>query len=489
MGLFFERQSFAALSFIFFIRSARSFSAMPDLCIRTLPFSVRTSFTVSYSIKITSAYKEYAQGSGRIIVWNTKKELFDMPKIIMYLRKSRADGEGSISEVLQRHERILQEFYQKQYGEPLPQSCIYREIQSGETIADRPVMQYIIDLVQGQKVSGILVIEPQRLSRGDLADTGTLSRLFMYTGVPVITPQKTYDLTDKFDRKFFEMELMRGNDYLEYTKEILLRGRLASVKEGNYIGSVPPYGYSRAEINSKPTLIPNPTEAETVRSVFVMYAQNQYSPAEISRCLNQSGICPRHSVKWSSSTIREMLKNPVYIGMIQWNKRKVKKTYRNGEIIETRPRSRDVLLTQGRHEPIVPLELFNTVQNRMKEKMPLPVKKSCKIRNPLAGILYCICGRAMVYKQAENDAYMVCPAGCGCRGAKLTHIMALIKAGIIEAFPSDDIACLVDSYRADAAETNAFLKELISTVRYQRQKSSHGRWGETAIELDIFFAL
>lgn len=413
-----------------------------------------------------------------------------MPEIIMYLRKSRADGEGSIEEVLRRHEGILQEFYQKQYGEPVPENHIYREIQSGETISDRPIMQYIITLVQEQKVDGILVIEPQRLSRGDLSDTGTLSRLFMYTGVPIITPQKTYDLTDKFDRKFFEMELMRGNDYLEYTKEILRRGRLASVKEGNYIGSVPPYGYDRSKIAGKPTLIPNPTEAEVVRSVFRMYVNEQLNPAEIAKQLDQLGIPPRHSAKagWSSSTIREMLKNPVYTGKIKWNGRRVKKVYRNGELTETRPRSEDALLTQGKHEPLLSPELFGKAQKRLSSKAQ-PVKKAYEIKNPLAGILYCRCGRTMVYKKAGDDAYMVCPAGCGCRGAKLSDIMGLVRIGTEEAFSSGDILRIFDGYQSNGKEANTVLRQLITAIRYQRQKSPHGRWEETEIELDIFFAL
>ena len=51
--------------------------------------------------------------------------------------------------------------------------------------------------------------------------------------------------------KFFEMEITRGNDYLEYTKRILRRGREASVAKGNYIGSADPYGYKRTVIKKE----------------------------------------------------------------------------------------------------------------------------------------------------------------------------------------------------------------------------------------------
>lgn len=63
-----------------------------------------------------------------------------------------------------------------------------------------------------------MVVDVQRLSRGDLEDCGRLIKLLRYTGTKVITPQKIYDLDDEYDRDAFERELKRGNEYLEYFK-------------------------------------------------------------------------------------------------------------------------------------------------------------------------------------------------------------------------------------------------------------------------------
>ena len=154
-----------------------------------------------------------------------------MSQYCMYLRKSRADSEQeSLENVLARHCRILQEIAKNRLGAPIPEERIFREIVSGENISDRPEMRNLLGIIQTQNVSGVLVVDPQRLSRGDLSDCGTVIRYFRYTSTPIITPARIYDLTDRFDRKFFEMELMRGSDYLEYVKEIMLRGRIASVK-------------------------------------------------------------------------------------------------------------------------------------------------------------------------------------------------------------------------------------------------------------------
>lgn len=172
-------------------------------------------------------------------------------EIIMYLRKSRSDDPYmTVEEVLARHERQLQDYALSSFGSIIPEERIFREVVSGETIADRPVMQSVMKYLESGQIKGVLVIEPQRLSRGDLEDCGRIINAFRYTNTLVLTPPKTYDLSDEYDRKFFEMELTRGNDYLEYTKKILNRGRLASVKQGNYIGSIAPYGYRKIKTGS-----------------------------------------------------------------------------------------------------------------------------------------------------------------------------------------------------------------------------------------------
>ena len=165
-------------------------------------------------------------------------------EVLIYLRKSRSDSpDETVEEVLARHERQLQEYAVRSYGLPVPEQNIYREVVSGETIEDRPEVQKVLARIENPDIKGVLIIEPQRLSRGDWEDGGRILSSFRYSYTLIITPHKTYDLQDKFDYKFFKMELSQGNDYLEYTKEILNRGRIASVREGNFIGSIAPFGY------------------------------------------------------------------------------------------------------------------------------------------------------------------------------------------------------------------------------------------------------
>ena len=332
-----------------------------------------------------------------------------MSKYLVYLRKSRADGEHeTIEEVLAKHYKMIQDYAAAKLGGAIPEDLIYREVVSGETIQDRPEMKKVLDRIQAENITGVLVIEPQRLSRGDLSDCGTVIRAFRYTETLIITPTKTYDLSDKFDRKFFEMELMRGNDYLEYVKEIMNRGRIASVSEGNYIGSVSPYGYDKIKDGKSFTLVPN-SEADTVRLIFKLWTVDGIGTTTIANRLNALHIKPRKSELWSPASIRDMLRNPVYIGKIRWNRRKRVKKYEDGELVSSRPKSKkeDLILVDGKHEAIISEDVFDAALARF-GSIP-KVKAKSGLANPFAGILHCSCGRPMIYQP-----HMKCSARLHC---------------------------------------------------------------------------
>lgn len=389
-----------------------------------------------------------------------------MQKYLMYLRKSRADGEHeTVEEVLAKHYRILQDYAAAKLGGAIPEELIYREVVSGETIQDRPEMKKLLDRIQTEEITGVLVVDPQRLSRGDLSDCGTIIRAFRYTETLIVTPPKTYDLSDKFDRKFFEMELMRGNDYLEYVKEIMLRGRIASVNEGNFIGSVAPYGYDKVKEGKSYTLVPN-AEADTVRLIYELWTKDGIGTTTIANRLNALHIKPRKSELWSSASIRDMLRNPVYIGKIRWNWRKTIKKYEDGELVSSRPKSKkeDWILVDGKHEAIISEDVYNASLARF-GAMP-KVKAASGLVNPFAGIMHCSCGRPMIYQpQRKSAARLHCAyqMRCGNRSATYEEVeMEVIRA--LRAFLTD-IAELLEGKAdntpsAHTAVASALHKEL-----------------------------
>ena len=324
-------------------------------------------------------------------------------EILEYLRKSRADDALlTVEEVLEKHEAQLEEWAVQNVGEPIPEENIYREIVSGETINDRPMMKELLKRIENPRIKAVLVVEVQRLSRGDLEDAGKLIKLLRYTGTLVITPQRTYDLRDEYDRDYFERELKRGNEFLEYTKKIMNRGRIQSVQQGNYIGSKPPYGYDKITIPDGKkkchTLAIKESEASVVRMIFDLYVNKSMGVTKIARHLDELKIKPPKGDFWSPPSIKEMLQNIHYIGKVKWNWRKVVQIVDDGEVIKTRPKSKidEFLVFEGKHDAIISEEIFNVALARS-GKNPR-VQQFNTLKNPFAGILFCKCGHAISHR-------------------------------------------------------------------------------------------
>lgn len=363
-------------------------------------------------------------------------------KTYAYLRKSRADGEESVEEVLAKHERMIQDYAVRTWKVEIPEDHIFREVASGETIASRPMIQKLIGMIQRKEVEAVLCVDLQRLSRGDLVDVGELSRLFWTTKCKILTPVHSYDLSDEHDRKFFEMELMHGNDYLEYTKKIMSRGRRQSVLEGNYIGSRDPYGYVRVFVDKKPTLAVNPKEAEIVKLIFRLYTAEHLGPHLIADRLNQMGIPSQKSDHWSPVSVRTVLENTLYIGKVSWDRKKTVKEYRDGKLVKTRPRSDDYIIVDGKHEAIIDLETWNKAREIASTRAhPSARHDRSKIVNPLSGLLFCKdCGYMMSYKQCYdhkskapiNPIYICTTKGCPCRGAPVYFVLGQVKDNLVQ---------------------------------------------------------
>lgn len=341
-------------------------------------------------------------------------------EILGYGRKSRTDDPLlSVEEVLDKHDKIIQEYAEKHLGGPIPEENKYREVGSGESLDSRPEILRLLKAVESPAIKGVAVVEVQRLSRGDLEDAGRLIRILRYTNTYVITPMKIYDLRDEYDRDAFERELKRGNEYLEYFKKIQARGKLASVKEGNYVGSVAPYGFDRIEKTDGKktyhTLIERKDQADVVRMVFNWYCNEDIGATAICRRLEELGVKTKTGGKhWRSYQIFAMLENVHYIGCVRWNWRKTIKIIEDQEIRKLRPKAKvdEYLIFEGKHDGIISEEIFNKAKeikgNRHRTKQDLTLK------NPFSGIMYCKCGAKMGYNTYRRKGVEYAPPKLVC---------------------------------------------------------------------------
>lgn len=325
-------------------------------------------------------------------------------QIIIYLRKSRAERNETIEEVLARHEKILQDYAIQTFGKKIPEANIYREVVSGETLDERIEIKKVFERLENEPIKALLVVEPQRISRGRMTDCGRVIDILEYTDTWVVTVTKTYDLSNKFDKQLFEAQLMQGNQYLEYHKEIMDRGKNLSIREGKYVGSTPPFGYDRKALDKGFMLVKNKEEAPIVETIFNLFVDENLSTKEVAEYLNKHHMKPSKNDLWDYKMVGHVMKNEVYYGSTTWGKRPTIKRLINGEITKIRVSADDYMLVRGKHEPIVTKEKWDMAQEKIKGSPSSRTGLNRDLQNPLAGLVYCKkCGHSMVRVKNNRD--------------------------------------------------------------------------------------
>lgn len=338
-----------------------------------------------------------------------------------YGRKSRTDDPLlSTEEVLEKHSKIIEEYALKYLGGPIPPESKYMEVGSGESLKERPEITRLLKDIEDPAVKAIIVVDVQRLSRGDLEDAGRLIRLLRYTNTYVITPMKIYDLRDEYDRDAFERELKRGNEYLEYFKKIQARGKLLSVKEGNYVGSTAPYGFDRVKKTDakKPyyTLVERKDQADVVRMIFNWYCNDDIGVTAICRRLEDIGAKTKTGCKtWNPAIIFSILENHHYIGCTRWNWRKTVKIIEDQEIKKLRPKAKvdEYLVFEGKHDEIISEELFYKAREIRGKRHR--TRRDLTLKNPFSGLMFCKkCGSRIGYNTYTRNGVEYAPPKLVC---------------------------------------------------------------------------
>lgn len=353
----------------------------------------------------------------------------------IYLRKSRKDREleqlGE-AETLARHEKALMELAKRNN---LDISDIYREVVSGETIEARPEMQKLLKAVEGGTYKGVLVMEVERLARGNTKDQGIVAETFHFSNTLIITPSKTYDPSNEFDEEYFEFGLFMSRREYKTINRRIQRGRIASVKEGKYIAGTAPLGYDRVKIKGAKgyTLKPN-KDAETIKLIYSLYTdiKNPIGIQLIAKKLDALGIKPKKSSNWSRTSIKDILTNPTYIGKVRWQWRKVNKVIENGKIVEHRPKCKpnEYMLIDGLHPAIISEEIFNRAQEILRSKYIPPVTSNKDMKNPLARLLVCDkCGAKMTRIISHTGDFVKC-SNLQCNN--ISSKMELVEKAVIE---------------------------------------------------------
>lgn len=301
-----------------------------------------------------------------------------MNNVAIYLRKSREEETETREETLARHESILYDYCHKNN---LIISKIYKEVVSGESISNRPEMQKLLDEVIQNKYDGVVVIELERLSRGNQIDQAEILEIFKKSKTKIHTLTKVYDLSsdNDFDEEFFEFGLFMSRREYKIIKRRLMRGKQQAFKEGYFTQGTCPYGFTKEKRDKGFVLIPDGKESEIVKLIYHKYVIEDLGVNAIARYLNLNGIKPRKTDYWNMKRLNNILRNKTYIGYLGYEN----KSGRSSKYLK------------GKHDPLIDEEIFNLAQKKLESKSTKK-KGNYDLVNPLSTILKCSkCGKTM----------------------------------------------------------------------------------------------
>lgn len=365
----------------------------------------------------------------------------------IYLRKSRADIEAEgigEEDTYSRHMNTLITL-QKKLGISITE--IYKEKPiTGERISARPEILRLLNDVEEGRWRGVLVVEVERLARGDTMDQGIVAQAFKYSNTLIITPMRTYDPNNLNDEEYFEFGLFMSRREFKTINRRLQGGRTDGVMEGRYMGSIAPYGYRRIKLPKKGyTLEPHPEQAMIVQLIFSLYTnttENHMGCQLIANHLNERNIPTSKNGKWGVPTLNSLLRNPIYMGNVRWKSRPIIK--KRDSTSRSRKLRNEWVEAKGLHPSLIEVEVFNKAQIIMSKKSHNSGPKSGKAANPLAGLMRCGICSALIVKKSYNgrspDALICSTPRCKNKGSYFHIVEDRVLQGL---------AHWLESYRID----------------------------------------
>ena len=277
---------------------------------------------------------------------------------------------------------------------------------------DRPHFQEMMAAIEAGKVNCVIVKDLSRFGRNHIDGGRYIAKLFPTLGVRFIAINDSYDSEhlNSASNIIMPVQNLFNDSFCRDTSEKIRSHLDVKRRNGDFIGSFAPFGYAK-DPDNKNRLVIDPDAAQVVREIFAQRIAGQscksiadslnfagvLSPMEYKRAQGmnyKSGYRVHSKAQWSAVSVRRILQNEVYLGVLEQGKR----TTPNYKVRAVVGRPRDEWMrVENSHEAIISREEFELVARLMgKDTRMAP---SAKTVYPLAGLVCCAdCMGAMVRK-------------------------------------------------------------------------------------------
>jgi len=278
---------------------------------------------------------------------------------------------------------------------------------SGETLL-RPGLERLRDTAAAGAIDRLYVEDPDRLAR-DYPYQMVLVDELRHHGVEIVFLNRKIDESPE-GRLLLQVQGMIAEYERTKIRERCRRGRLFAARSGRVsaLGDAP-YGYryvTKREGGGEARYVVSFAEARIVKEMFTWCAIEGCSLSQICRRLEGRGIVTRTGkTRWDRATVRDMLRNPAYMGEARFNKihcvpaRPRLRPRRGAAEYPRRPTAKQPTPPEDRIPIAVPAivepDLFQAAQERLAAHRRHPGRAAVEPRYLLAGLVVCpACGYA-----------------------------------------------------------------------------------------------
>ena len=432
----------------------------------------------------------------------------------MYLRLSRDDnavketdagkegfygaGDGTVkteSNSIGSQRELIRRFLQEQ--EEIEFYDSYADDGYSGSNFDRPEFKRMIKDIEAGRVNCVIVKDLSRFGR-DYIETGRyLEKIFPSLGVRFIA------LTDGYDSFFAdagEQQIVLPvknfiNDSYCRDISVKVKSQLAvKRKAGECLAPFAVYGYLKSPEN-KNKLVPDAYAAEIVRRIYAwkieglgafaiakkLNEMHILSPKEYKKSLGQNYRGGFLGEGWSSSTVKRILTNEVYLGhLLQGKTEKI-----NYKLKKSVPKPKgEWIRVENTHEPIISAGDFEIVRNLLRTDGR--ISPADKQPAPFTGLLFCgDCGEQMIrrrvrYKESGR-VYYICSTknrgeGCSRHSIEENILKELVELTVCSyvnlLFRQEKLSERAGKQKADFKALAGYRREL---VRLKQEQDKYER--------------
>ncbi|MDT8719524.1 recombinase family protein [Clostridium sp. 19966] len=341
---------------------------------------------------------------------------------------------------------------------------------TGTSIEKRPGFKQLLKHIESDSnVNAIIAWKLSRFSR-NMIDLTRILDFLEHSNVALISITDNINTFAPINKMFCYMagifaEMERDN-IISQTKG----GMKERAKKGKWNGGITPIGYDYS--NDK--LIINEEEAETVKTIFNLYTNENWGYSKICQFLNRNldKYATKKGSTWAYATIKQVLDNPIFAGYIRWGVREDWAKKRRKGI------NKEVPLEKGLHKAIIDEDLWERTQAKRKLVGKTPTKLS-NYTYMLSGLPRCPeCGSAMVSQRSTRTnkksgekvtyRYYACSKWnshkgdvCHPNAVRAEELEKQVSDKIIEFINSSDIARILEKEMKKESNT----KEIENTIK------------------------